>query len=771
MDYGHSLLFGVFLTPTAADPERVVELVGRCDTLGLDLVTFQDHPYRPGFLETWTLLSYVAARTKRVRLAPNVANLPLRHPAMLARSVASLDRLSGGRVELGLGAGYFWDAIKGMGGRRLSPAAAVAALDEALDILRGLWDTRRPIFSHEGTFYTVPGTEPGPEPVHPISIWIGGYRPRMLQLIGRKGDGWLPSVAYLDSLADLTTGNRLIDESARAAGRDPAEIRRLLNIGGRFTDRGRGFLVGPPELWIEQLTALALEEGISAFLLASDDTWTIQRFAQTVAPAVRERVAAERARRSSRSEPRDPQPLVVGGRWLRYRSLPLSSLIDYSAVPPELAGKVVTPRDERYDELRSVYMARGRPGLIVLCESPDDVVAALAFARTQREAPLSIRSGGHGIAGLATNDGGIVVDLRKLSGIEVLDRTQRIVRIGAGATWGEVARALAPYGWAMTSGNYGDVGVGGLATAGGLGWMVRRHGLTIDHVVAADVALADGRIVRADPSSHPELFWGLRGAGFMLGVVTSFEFRVFELRRVVFASIVFDATETAGVVRRWAERMATAPWELTTFLWLVPGGRHRPPTAQLYAVFAGQDVDRAAETLAPLARIAPVLQQRAVLVPYASLVPPSHELHIGQQTVKIRNGFLDRIAEEDAEAVAELLRRPPTVLVELRSMGGANAEVDSLATAFAHRTHDVFLAAWFHPVSLEEQDEAWSIVAPLVRGIYAAYTSDVRPERVPEAFPGETWVRLRALKQRYDPENLFRRGLVVAPDAPAVLRR
>lgn len=763
MDYGHSLLFGVFLTPSAADPERLVQLAEWCDTLGLDLVTFQDHPYQPGFLETWTLLSYIAARTKRVRLAPNVANLPLRHPAMLARSVASLDRLSGGRVELGLGAGYFWDAIEGMGGRRLRPSEAVEALSEALDILRGLWDTRRAFFSHEGTFYTVPGTQPGPEPAHPISVWIGAYRPRLLRLIGQKGDGWIPSVAYLESLADLSTGNRIIDEAAREADRDPAEVRRLLNIAGRFTSRSGGFLIGPVAQWIEQLTELALEEGISAFILASDDRATLERFAREVAPAVRERVAAERARRRPHRSTREPLPLVVGGRWLRYRSVPLSPLIDYAAIPLELAGKVVTPRDERYDELRSVYMARGRPGLIVLCESSADVAAALAFAQTQADAPLSVRSGGHGIAGLSTNDGGIVIDLRKLNAIEVLDPAQRLVRIGAGTTWGEVARALAPYGWAMTSGNYGDVGVGGLATAGGLGWMVRKHGLTIDHIVAVEVVLADGRIVRADEQSYPDLFWGMRGAGFMLGVATAFEFRVFELPRVVFATIVLDATETAAVVQQWAEAMAQAPRELTTFLWLVPGRRGQPPLGQLYAVFASDDVERAADALSPFLRIAPVLQQRAVLIRYASLVPPSHDLHIGQQTVKIRNGFLQRMSSDDARAIAALLSEEPTVLVELRSMGGANAEVDPLATAFAHRTQDVFVAAWFQPVSLEEQDRAWSIVAPRLGGLYAAYTSDVRPERVPEAFPGETFVRLQELKRRYDPAHLFRRGLVVTP--------
>src|ERR671914_2471722 len=138
-DY-HALLFGSFLTPAAADLEHVVGLAQRCERLGLDLVTVQDHPYQPRFLDTWTLLSYIAARTHAVRLAANVTNLPLRPPAVLARSVASLDLLSGGRVDLGLGAGAFWDAIEAMGGRRLSPGQSVDALSEAIDVIRAVWD-------------------------------------------------------------------------------------------------------------------------------------------------------------------------------------------------------------------------------------------------------------------------------------------------------------------------------------------------------------------------------------------------------------------------------------------------------------------------------------------------------------------------------------------------------------------------------------------------------------------------------------------------------
>ncbi|MEV4279124.1 LLM class flavin-dependent oxidoreductase [Actinoplanes xinjiangensis] len=294
-DYGHPLEFGSFLTPAAADPTRVVALTVLAEQAGLDLVTFQDHPYQPGFLDTWTLLSYAAARTERVRLAANVTNLPLRPPAVLARSVASLDLLSGGRIELGLGAGAFWDAIEAMGAPRLTPGQAVQALEEGIDVIRRLWDaTARGPIRVDGEFHRVVGAKRGPAPAHDVGIWLGAYKPRMLALTGRRADGWLPSLAYLQD-GDLATGNRIIDEAALEAGRRPADVRRLLNIGGRFTDVGRGPLHGPAEQWAEELTDLALTDGVGTFILATDDPDDLRRFASEVAPAVREAVAAERA--------------------------------------------------------------------------------------------------------------------------------------------------------------------------------------------------------------------------------------------------------------------------------------------------------------------------------------------------------------------------------------------------------------------------------------------------------------------------------------------
>ncbi|GAA4142036.1 LLM class flavin-dependent oxidoreductase [Actinomadura keratinilytica] len=299
-DYGHDLMFGAFITPGSADPKRVLDLAQEAEAAGLDLVTFQDHPYQPRFLDTWTLLSYVAARTERVRLSGNVLNLPLRPPAVLARAAASLDLLSGGRFELGLGAGGFRDAVEAMGGPGLTPAQSVDALGEAIDVIRGIWDAGNTArLRIDGAHYRVDGAKRGPAPAHDIGIWLGAYKPRMLRLVGGKADGWLPSLPYLDGVRSLAEGNAVIDEAAAAAGRDPAAVRRLLNIGGRFGAGGEEPFSGPPARWAEQLAELTLEYGVSGFIAMADDPAFLRTFGREVAPATRELVASARASASA----------------------------------------------------------------------------------------------------------------------------------------------------------------------------------------------------------------------------------------------------------------------------------------------------------------------------------------------------------------------------------------------------------------------------------------------------------------------------------------
>ena len=299
-DYGQSLQFGVFITPSAADAQQVVELAQLADTLGLDVVSFQDHPYQSRFLDTWTLLSHVAAQTANVQLAPNVANLPLRPPAVLARSIATLDILSGGRAQLGLGSGAFWDGIAALGGRKLTPGQGVDALTEALDVIRAMWSGERSV-TVEGEYYSLKGAHPGPAPAHEVEVWLGAYKPRMLALTGARADGWIPSMGYADP-HELGPLNEAIDTAAHDAGRHPSQIRRLYNVNGTFGS-GTGFLEGSPAAWAEQLTQLTLEQGMSTYVLAVEDDDTLRRFAEEVAPAVRELVERERGRHAGGEQP------------------------------------------------------------------------------------------------------------------------------------------------------------------------------------------------------------------------------------------------------------------------------------------------------------------------------------------------------------------------------------------------------------------------------------------------------------------------------------
>jgi alkanesulfonate monooxygenase SsuD/methylene tetrahydromethanopterin reductase-like flavin-dependent oxidoreductase (luciferase family) len=280
-----ALALGAFVVPDAQDPARTLEQIAITDETGLELVGIQDHPYQRRYLDTWTLLSFAAARTSRVRLVPDVANLPLRPPAVLAKSAASLDLLSGGRVELGLGAGAFWDAIAAWGGPRRTGPESVAALEEAIAIIRAVWAGERNI-RVGGGHYRMHGGHGGPAPAHPMGIWLGAYGPRMLRLTGRLADGWLPSVPRLPA-EELDARHEAIDDAARAAGRDPGAIVRACNLS----------LTGAPETWPDQILRLASEHRIEAFFLGADDdggdpVGLVRRLGEETAPRTRELLGA-----------------------------------------------------------------------------------------------------------------------------------------------------------------------------------------------------------------------------------------------------------------------------------------------------------------------------------------------------------------------------------------------------------------------------------------------------------------------------------------------
>jgi alkanesulfonate monooxygenase SsuD/methylene tetrahydromethanopterin reductase-like flavin-dependent oxidoreductase (luciferase family) len=302
MDYGHALEFGYFLTPDAADPMAVLDTARSVDRLGYDLLAVQDHPYQPRHLDTSSLLATILAQTSSVRVFADVANLPLRPPAVLAKAAATLDLLSGGRFELGIGAGGYLDAAYAMGAPRLTPGESLAALEEGIAVIRGMWSGERAIH-FDGSHYRLGGVHPGPAPAHPIQVWIGANKPRALALTGRVADGWVSPLMSYKPPRDAAEGNLAIDRAAREAGRNPNEIRRIYNIQGAFastaagpaadTDQG---IVGPPERWVDVLTHLALDLGFGTFVLATPpDPDTLTTFIEDVAPNVRERVAERRA--------------------------------------------------------------------------------------------------------------------------------------------------------------------------------------------------------------------------------------------------------------------------------------------------------------------------------------------------------------------------------------------------------------------------------------------------------------------------------------------
>ena len=283
------MLFGISISPNWANQDEITRAVEMADVGGLDLVGIQDHPYQWRFYDTWTLISYLAGITSRVRFFPDVINLPLRPPAILAKSAASLDVLTSGRLELGLGAGGFWDAVVAMGGPRREPAAAFEAFEEALDVIRLVWSGDRGV-RYDGRHYQLAGLHTGPQPAHDIQIWVGAGGPRMLSLIGRKGDGWVPSSGWAGD-EELREGMARIGEAASEAGRDPVSISCVYNVAGTIDADGPGAgFDGPAGYWLERLDDLAALGVAAVVFWPKDDQLEqqVERFAEDVASPFRE---------------------------------------------------------------------------------------------------------------------------------------------------------------------------------------------------------------------------------------------------------------------------------------------------------------------------------------------------------------------------------------------------------------------------------------------------------------------------------------------------
>lgn len=451
-----------------------------------------------------------------------------------------------------------------------------------------------------------------------------------------------------------------------------------------------------------------------------------------------------------------------------------------TAAPPfdelraTVAGRFVEPGDPEYDALRIVQLGGTdpRPAVIVRPAHDADVAAAIAFAR-EAGLPLAIRSGGHSGAGHSTVDGGLVIDLRDMAAIEV-DAEARTAWVEAGATAGEVTAATAAHGLATGFGDTGTVGVSGITLGGGVGYLSRKHGLTIDNLLAADVVTADGRLLRTDTDHHPDLFWAIRGGGGNFGVATRFQFRLHPLDGVVGGMLFLPAT--AETVAGFIAAAQAAPDELSTIANVMPC----PPMPFVPAEHHGRLVimglicwsgptDAGDAAVAPFRSLAEPLVDMVSAIPYPQMFPPADPDY--RPTAVSRTLLLDDVDAALAERVMERLEGTDGMrVVQLRVLGGAIARVPADATAYAHRSSRIMgnVAAFFGGPDDRATRAVWvEETAALLdqgdSGVYVNFLSDEGAERVRAAYPGATWDRLAQVKAEYDPDNLFRRNQNVPP--------
>ena len=435
----------------------------------------------------------------------------------------------------------------------------------------------------------------------------------------------------------------------------------------------------------------------------------------------------------------------------------------------EFGGPIIEPGGVEYESASRTTLAAGSPAYVLRPESIGDVQAAVRFA-ANTELSLSVRGAGHSFAGFGTNDGGVVIDLSKFQSVEVIDTERHLVRIGGGATWGQVVAAMAPHGLAISSGDTRSVGVGGLTLAGGIGWKVRKYGLALDNLVGAEIVTAGGDVVRASAGESPELFWAIRGGGGNFGIVTAFDFAAHPTTDVFHGRIAFPATEAGTVLQGWADYLRTAPEELTAvanFANPFAGGPEAP--VEIEVAFDGDDPKLAAQALDPILRLGTVIEDDVALKPYAEVLvdgmvpPPGIE-------IVTRSGFVDKESVSDVlQILVEVGTSEGSPIIAVRSVGGAVSRVADDATAYAHRQAELmFATSTVGPKPAIEAarpalDAIWARLAPHVNGAYANFLASATPDDVSAIYPVETHQRLATVKRRYDPDNLFARNHNVRP--------
>lgn len=438
-----------------------------------------------------------------------------------------------------------------------------------------------------------------------------------------------------------------------------------------------------------------------------------------------------------------------------------------TALQDAISGEVVLPEHQTYEEVRRTFVHAGTPAIVVRCHNAEDVQRAIRHARADGLS-LSIRSGGHSGAGFGTNEGGMVIDMSLVRGIEVVDPRKHIVRIGTGAEWIDVATTLDAHGLAISSGDTTSVGVGGLMLGGGIGWMVRRYGLALDSLVAVEVVTADGRVLRASAHEHADLYWAIRGGGGNFGVVTTFEVAAHPVERVLFGTITYPAAEAATVLQGWRDHMRTASDDITTTARMFPafGG---PPAPLVIAVCsAGDDADTARKEIEPLLNLGRVVDHDIRQMRYADVLDEPGELPPSWQPW-VRNRFARDLTNDLIDVITANAGGLGAMFVEIRSLGGAFGRVAHDATAFAHRDSEVMITTALlgspedHVGVATDFEAFWQALAPFTAGAYANFLTTAHREDVAAIYPPDTYARLAAVKRTYDPENLFRHNHNIDP--------
>jgi hypothetical protein len=459
--------------------------------------------------------------------------------------------------------------------------------------------------------------------------------------------------------------------------------------------------------------------------------------------------------------------------------LPLDRPLDEAAIrafSSDVRGQLILPEDASYDEARSVFYGGidRRPALVVRAKDASDVSNVVALSRASG-LELAIKSGGHSLAGHSTTDGGIVLDLSEMKELEI-DVEGRTAWAQTGLTAGEYSAAAGAHGLATGFGDTGSVGIGGITLGGGVGFLVRKHGLTIDDLLAADVVSADGELLRVDAERHPDLFWAIRGGGGNFGVATRFHFRLHKVDTIVGGMLMLPATPE--VIHSLVAEADGAPEELSTIanimvappMPFLPAEAHGRLVVMAMLCYAG-DVEAGERAIAPFRALARPLADTVGPKPYPEMYEPTGP---GPDEEVARSLFIDSLDSCAAETIVEHLQASSAqmAVAQIRVLGGAMARVPAEATAFAHRKRRIMVAlgAVYEHREEEAVHEDWvtafaSALRQGVSGVYVNFLGEEGEERVREAYPGKTWERLAAIKGRYDPTNLFRLNQNVKPAA------